>query len=119
MNINIKTSGITLTDAISEYVSKRLDSIQKLIKDEAAQCDVELGKTTSHHRNGDIFRAEIHIVGKDTNIYVTSEKEDLYAAIDAVRDEAARELTSSKDRKQSLIRRGGAKLKNSIKGLWN
>ena len=118
MNINIKTTNITLTEAISDYTSKRLDAITTFLKDDTTvKCDVELGKTSNHHKNGDIFRAEIHIVGKDRDLYASSEETDLYKAIDMVRDEMLREVRSTKDKKLSVLRRGGAKLKGIIKGL--
>jgi ribosomal subunit interface protein len=120
MNINIKTSNISLTDAISDYTSKRLESVKQfLASDPTVRCDVELGRTTNHHKNGDIFRAEIHITGKDKDFYASAEEVDLYKAIDMVRDEIQREVRSEKSRKISLLRRGGAKIKNLIKGLTN
>lgn len=119
MNINIKTTTISLTPAISDYVEKRLRPMESfLLGDSTAQCDIELAKTTNHHRQGDIFKAEIHIVGQGMNIYSTAEKEDLYVAIDVVKDEIMRKLISTKDKKQSLIRKGGTKVKNIIKGFW-
>lgn len=119
MNINIKTTSVTLTPAIQEYVSKRLEKINKLLADDpTAQCDIELAKTTEHHNKGDIFRAEIHIVAAGKNLYAANEKADLYAAIDAVKDEILREIQASKGKRISLIRRSGARVKNMIKGLW-
>lgn len=119
MNINIKTTDITLTDAISDYVNKRLDKVSKMLEGETdVQCDIELARTTGHHQKGEIFRAEIHIVGSGKNIYVSSEREDLYEAIDEVKDDAVRELQSDKSKRVSLLRRGGAKVKNMLKGLW-
>ena len=119
MNINIKTTNIVLTEAISDYTSKRIHAIEKLFKkDSSAQCDIELALTTAHHKNGDIFRAEIHIIAKDKNLYASAEEIDLYRAIDAVRDEMLREARSVKSKKISLLRRGGARIKNMIKGLW-
>ncbi len=119
MNINIKTTTISLTPAISEYVDKHLDVIKRFLQDDStAVCDLELAKTTNHHRHGDIFKADIHIVAKDQNIYASAEKEDLYAAIDVLKDEVSRKLKSSKDKRHSLVRRGGAQMKNFIKGFW-
>lgn len=119
MNINIKTTNISLTPAIAEYTQKRLNKAVQLIEDDpSARVDVELAKTTGHHHKGEIFRAEVHIVASGKNIYVASEKEDLYVAIDAVRDEVLRELKADKDKRSSLMRRGGAKVKNMMKGLW-
>lgn len=119
MNINIKTTAITLTPAISDYANKRLDKIETLLAhDASAICDIELARTTSHHNKGEIFKAEIHIVGAGKNLYASSEQDDLYKAIDLVRDQIVSELTSEKSKKQTMIRRGGARVKNIIKGLW-
>jgi putative sigma-54 modulation protein len=119
MNINIKTTNISLTPAISDYTNKRINKIAQLLDtDPSSQCDVELGKTTGHHNKGQIFRAEIHIVGAGKNLYATSEKEDLYAAIDIVRDDILRELKSNKEKRTSFVRRGGARMKAMIKGFW-
>jgi ribosomal subunit interface protein len=120
MNIHIKTTKITLTDAISEYVNKRLDKIEKLTSDDpSAQCDVELGRTTAHHHKGDVFKAEIHLVGANgLNIYTSIEGEDLYAAVDQVRDAVVRDFTSTRKKQSSRIRRGGARIKQMMKGLW-
>ena len=118
MNINIKTTNITLTEAITDYTSKRLEAIKQLLNnDTTAQCDIELGRTSAHHKHGDVFRAEIHIVGKDKDLYASAEEADLYKAIDIVRDEMLREVRSSKAKKISLIRRGGAKIKDILKGF--
>lgn len=119
MNINIKTTTISLTEAISDYVEKRLRPIESFLAgDTTAQCDIELAKTSNHHKQGDIFKAEVHIIGLNTNIYASVEKEDLYAAIDIVKDEVMRKLISGKDKRRSLIRRGGARVKDMLKGFW-
>ena len=119
MNTNIKTTGVTLSPSISDYVTKRLKKIEKLLdKDTAVQCDIELGRASGHHHKGEIFKAEIHVVGSGKNCYASSEKEDLYAAIDDARDEILRELKAAKGKRISIIRRSGARVKNMIKGLW-
>jgi len=119
MNINLKGTNISLTPAITEYTNKRLGKISKMLSwDTSAQCDVELAKTTEHHNKGDIFKAEIHIVAAGKNLYASVEKDDLYAAIDFVRDDILRELKASKGKRISLIRRSGARVKDMVKGLW-
>lgn len=119
MNINTKTTGIGLTPSISDYIGKRMEIVQKfLANDPSAICDFEVGKTTKHHKAGDIFRAEAHIVAAKRDVYAESEQADLYAAIDAVRDEVMRQLSSDKAKKISSMRRGGTMVKNIVKGLW-
>lgn len=119
MNINVKGTGISLTPSISDYADKRLASVSKLLGgDPSFICDLELAKTSSHHNKGDIFRAEIHIVGKGKDLYAAAEDQDLYAAIDGMRDEIMRELKASKGKRLSFIRRGGTRVKEMMKGMW-
>jgi putative sigma-54 modulation protein len=120
MNIQIKGSNISLTDAIQDYVEKKLGTLSKFIdaQNPSAVCNVEVGKTSTHHKHGDVYRAEFRVALPGKNIYVQAEQSDLYAAIDKVKDEAHHALSANKDRQHSRIRRGGAKIKNMIKGLW-
>ena len=127
MKINIKATGITLTPAISEYVDKKISSVEKhLLVDPAADttaivAQVEVGMTTHHHRTGEIFKAEVHITGLGLDLYASTEKEDLYAAIDILRDEIVHEATQYKGKKKTLTRRSAEAVKNLLKrlGLFN
>lgn len=119
MNTDIKAVGTTLTPAITSYVTKRLEKIDHVLRDEGSmQCDVELKRTTNHHNKGDVFKADIHIVGHKQDIFASSEKSDLYAAIDDAVDEAFHSVTSRRKKYMAMARRGGARVKNMIKGLW-
>ena len=122
MKHNIKTTNVLLTPALSEYLEKKLSHLDKFISPEdmeTVMCYVEIGKTTNHHKTGDVFEAEytIHINGK--TLRAVKEELDLYSAIDLANDEMVNELRSYKNKKISLIRRGGAKIKQIIKGLYN
>ncbi len=121
MNITLKATGFDTTPAISEYVHRKLSTLEKFLGDkkDSITIRVEVGKTTDHHKHGDVFRAEVHITGLGGNdIYVAEETADLYAAIDIVRDEAEQKLITNKDRRSSLIKRGGARIKSMIKGMF-
>jgi ribosomal subunit interface protein len=117
MSITIKTTLIELTPALSDYTEKRLSSIAKHTES-TPTITVEIGKTTMHHRHGDVFRAEVNVttaLGKQYR--AVSEKADLYEAIDDVRSEIVRELKAGKSKTQTLLRRGSQKLKSLVKGL--
>lgn len=110
-----------LTPAITDYVEKRLSHLDKFISPEeidVVMCYVDIGKTSNHHKTGDIFRAEfnLHLGGK--TLRAVSEKEDLYSAIDSVNDEMAKALKSHKEKKTSFLRKGGAKIKKLLKGIY-
>lgn len=122
MRHNIKMTNTFLTPAITEYVEKRLSHLDKFISPEELEvimCYVDIGKTSNHHKAGEIFKAEFTIhIGKKS-LRAMSEKEDLYAAIDSVNDEMAQALKSYKEKKTSFLRRGGAKIKRLLKGIYD
>ncbi len=118
MKINIKATGIELTPAIAEYADKKVSSIEKYLAKEAdVVAQVEVGKSTQHHKSGDVFRAEVHITGSGHDIYAVSEQDDLYAAIDLVKDEVIHNLTHEKGRMRAVTRRGAQMVKSMLKGI--
>ena len=117
MRINIKATNITTTPAISEYIDKKVNMLEKFLANQDVLVNVEVGKTTRHHKSGDVFRAEIQIIADGKDYYAVSETDDLYAAIDKVKDEIVHELTSKRKKALHLLRRGGAKIKNLLKGI--
>ena len=101
MKINIKTTNMALTPVISDYVQKKLDMIEKHIgsgPDVVAQ--VEVAKVTEHHKQGEIFRAEIHITGGGLDIYTAEETEDIFSSIDKVKDEIIAQHTKESGKKR-------------------
>lgn len=106
-----------MTDAIRDYVTKRVESLEKFIKDDSATVYVEVGKTTHHHKNGDFFKAEFDIRSSGQKFFASSEKEDLYSAIDDAKEEVQRTMTYQKDKKENLYRRGARSVKKMVKGL--
>ena len=118
MKINIKATNLELTPDINDYVSKKIDGLEKFIDyaDSSVQAWVEIGVTTRHHQHGDIYRAEIqlHIPHEKKGVRAVSEKDALYAAIDEARDEIKRELSKIKGRKISLARKGARMFKKLI-----
>ncbi len=119
MNIKITSKNFDITPAIDDYVTKKISTLQKFLNPrEEILCEVEIGRTTNHHKSGDIFRAEVNIVEPGSKqIFAVAEKEDLYAAIDIVRDEAERLIVSQKTKNATLFRRGAGKLKSLLKRL--
>ena len=109
-----------LTPAISEYTTKKISQLEKFVAsgDTSAAVDIEVGKTTAHHHAGDIFRAEFNLFVGGTQYNAASQKEDLYAALDDVKDEIARELSKTKTRTRDLARRGGAAIKDMVRGFF-
>ena len=118
MKINTKYTDIDPTPAITEYVEKKINMIEKFFGGiEDVLVNVEVGKTTQHHNSGDIFKAEIHLMIDGEDYYALAKTEDLYVSIDKVKDDIVRQLTSGKKKALRLFRQGGAKIKNMLRGV--
>ncbi|MGB2580629.1 MAG: ribosome-associated translation inhibitor RaiA [Minisyncoccia bacterium] len=118
MNIKITTTNIELTSAIESYVYEKMRSVEKFAiphESEDPVVSVEIGKTTNHHQSGDVFRAEVNMKVRGKHFRATSEKDDLYAAIDDMRNELVRELTSHKEKTRTMVRKGAGMIKNMLR----
>ena len=96
---NIKASDLELTPAITAYVERKLEHLDKFLSSvgEPKQAFVEVEKTTRHHKSGDIFRCEVMIKLPGKTLRAESNDTDLYAAIDAVRDALERQVIQYKE----------------------
>lgn len=121
MKINIKGTGMELTSEIWQYTEKKIRSVEKFLPNNGdnAFAAAEVGQSTKHHKNGEIFRAEVTITYNGNFVRAESEKEDLYAAIDDVREQLFRSIVDTKDKKQTLFKRGAKKFKDLLKGVRN
>jgi ribosomal subunit interface protein len=120
MKINERGINMTITPEIKDFLYSKLAHLDKYIDpaDDSIICDVELGMTTRHHKNGDIFKAEINLFMAGKTMRAVAEKEDILSAIDIAKDEIVREITVNKDKKISLVRRGGSKIKGLVKSIF-
>jgi putative sigma-54 modulation protein len=97
MTINIRAQGIDMTDAIRSYAEDKMTSLEKFTP-EILIADVVVGKETSHHHKGDIFKCSATLQVPGDVLRVEREEEDLYKAIDKVRDHLRETLAQRKER---------------------
>ena len=96
MQLTIEHKVIEMTDAIRTYTEEKFTSLEKYA--DIVKMDVDLGKASGHHNNGEIFFCEAHVFIAGKDFFVKKEEEDLYKAIDKVKDHLKNELTQWKDR---------------------
>lgn len=118
MTTNIKGTNVEVTVAISDYLNKKIDAINKFVKlGEEINIYIEIGKTTNHHKQGDHFKAEFDVTINGEKFFTTSEKSDLYKAIDDAKDQLIKKIRNSKKRKITLFKRGASSVKKMVKGF--
>lgn len=95
MTINITHRGVELTPAIRLYAEEKMLALQKYFEG-ILHIDVEIGKTTRHHRKGDVFFCVGRVQVPGNVIRIEKDEEDLYKAIDKVKDHLRETLSDLK-----------------------
>lgn len=111
-----------LTPVVSDYVMKRVTNLEKLLKGMEAEggevvVAFEVGTSTTRHKSGPVFHADCLIKVGGEEFYGSADKEDLYEAIDDVRESLFKEISRHKERKQTMLYRGARSVKKMLKGL--
>ncbi len=122
MQINLQGKNIEITESIKDHVLKIVTNLEKLlsgIEERGGEVIVhfEVAKTTNHHKGGSFFHADCRINIDGREFYSSADEEDLYAAVDIVKESLFREINKDKDRKQTLFKRGASSVKKMMKGL--
>jgi putative sigma-54 modulation protein len=119
MHITLAGIHLEITDAIRTYTMGKMRTLEKYVpsNDSSAKMSIELGKTTNHHTHGNVFKAtgHLHIRGKEVTLETT--QDDLYKAVDTLKDMFTREMAQYKDKERSIVRRGAHRVKALFKGL--
>ncbi len=108
MNFIFRATNFSLTPNIQQYIETSLSSLRKLAKSSADEVEtrVEIGRSTYHHKKGEVFFADVNLrVGKAV-LRARSEAQSVYAAVDDVRDELRQELYKFKGKKETIFLRG-------------
>ncbi len=95
MTIQIQGTGIKLTDALKQYVTEKIESLDKFF-DHIITADVDIGVRNYHHKKGDIYYAEVNLSVPGNLVRVEKDADDLYKAIDIVKDHLKVELEKIK-----------------------
>lgn len=116
MRLTIKATNTTHTNAIDAYIMKRMRELEKVLepKEKSELARIEVGMLTKHHKSGDVFFAEITFHVKKKDFRAKAHGKDLYAAIDAMKDEVVREVTGHHDRMRALAKAGGREMKRRM-----
>lgn len=115
-NLTIHCKDFDLTDAIKTYAEEKVKSLEKYLSDDRdiSTYNLRLGKTTNHHNAGKIFYAELAIAAPHKHYDAKIEEEDIYAAIDLLKDEMARNIKSYREKQRTVSRHDAQKFKEKI-----
>ena len=113
MNIKIIGKDLTATEAIKDYVEKKLEKIEKYFEGEEITASV----TIKGEKNAQV--AEINVNVKSYNIRAVTETKDLYASIDKDIDILEGQIRKLKTKKERMNKEDSIRLKESNMNLDN
>ncbi|MSU75785.1 MAG: ribosome-associated translation inhibitor RaiA [Candidatus Magasanikbacteria bacterium] len=95
MQIIISGRGLKLTDAIEDYVNKKVNGLEKFFSG-IIRAEVTVGLETHHHNKGEIFYAECKLEVPGHSVFAKKTDKTLYSAVDTMRDYLEGELKKHK-----------------------
>lgn len=100
MNIRLKGTKLELTEAIENYFQEKMDMLEKYLGDiQVLNCDCEIEKVGGEQKSGKVFRAEVNLEVPGSLLRVDKEANDLYKAIDKVKDHLVLVIKKYKEKK--------------------
>ena len=104
MKIDIKGTNLDLTEAIKEYIEMRICILSKFLEkmdlEGVVKARVEIARTTTHHKHGDVFRAECNLKIPGKLLRAEYEGEDIRLCIDKIKDELQLEIKKHKEKQR-------------------
>lgn len=129
MKIVIRAQNIKLTPIFKKYIEEKINSLGKFLKifqektyfnsffgkgKPKVEAWVEVGRTTRHHKKGNVFRAEVQLRFPKKSIRSEAVSKNLRQAITEVKDELQREFKQYKEKLTSKTKRRKRVLKKSL-----
>lgn len=111
---NFKKTNTEVEDRLLTLIEQKLQTLEKYIGAAPTMCEVEFERVANHQR-GDIFRIEVNLEVNGKLFRAEATMDSFEKAIDEVRDELDKELRRGRDKEETLLKKGGRKLKEMLR----
>lgn len=114
--INFKALNSTAVDSsLHTLLEQKFQSLDKYVGEETdVKCDVEFEKVTAS-KSGEIYRVEANLWLHGKMYRAEATEVSFEVAIDEVRSELDKELRRAADKRESLMKRGGRRIKEMLR----
>jgi putative sigma-54 modulation protein len=106
MEIKVLGKEIKVTEAINDYIEKKLDRIDKYFENSEAEVTIRAEK------NEQI--AEVVVMANGDRFAAAAEEKDLYASIDKVIDILEGQIRKAKTKREKMLKEGSLKDMNQV-----
>ena len=113
--VNFKTTNVQIEDRLLDLLEGKLQSLNKYLGIETnVVCEAEFEKLTASEK-GPVHRVEVNLQVGGELYRAEATEESFEKAIDEVRDELDKELRRSNRKRDSMLKKGGRKIKEMIR----
>jgi ribosomal subunit interface protein len=118
-NITIYCKDFDLTDSIKSYLTDKITMLNKFLNTDEGEVsfNCRLGKTTNNHNSGKIFYVEVSVHTPPKNYGARIEADDIYVAIDLIKDELSANINNYKDKLRTLHKKESQKFKQDLHSI--
>jgi len=103
MNITIQTHHVDITDAIRDYVHKKMQKLETFAKD-IQDIIVDLDIEGNYSDENDRQLVSVHVKCKGSSIHAREASKDIYASVDMVFSKLEKQLVKYTQKRQKLHR---------------
>lgn len=120
MRVSLRQKNIEITPPLAEYIDRTLiKRIEKLLTESAEKelpiLDIEIARTTEHHKKGNVFRASASLSLGSARLYCSADHENTRAACDVLEKELEQEIKKFKGKRAALDKRRARSIKKDIR----
>lgn len=103
MKLPFKTTNFKITESVANFLSQRMANVEALIEKVGGVLGgwIEIGRTTRHHKKGEVYRAEAQIRLKRQSIRAEGVSNTIFGAIVEMKERLKRELSKYKTKPRS------------------
>ncbi len=112
MNIKITGKDLKATEAIKDYVEKKLERVEKYFDE-----DFDVNVTIRTEKNMQI--AEMHVITRANTYRAVTEHKDLYASIDKDIDILEGQIRKAKTKRDKVNKEDSIKTKEAVNIMFN
>jgi ribosomal subunit interface protein len=113
--ITFKFKNTGVDGALKDYATEKLSRLDKFVGGATTmRAEIEFEKIVSH-KSGALCRAEATVFVDGATYRSVATEVTFEAALDVTKDELSTELSRAHERKTSLVRRGGRKIKDLLR----
>lgn len=107
-NVKLFFKGLKIDGRTEDYIRKRLGAIGKL-HEKIMRIEVEIDRDKKGK-----FRAEVMVMTPYKNYRSEETSESVECSIDTVEEELRNQITKAKDKRKTLVKRGGLSIKKKL-----